>query len=91
MSRPAALRRANAAAGVARGDMPAGTLVDFERDFAAGKLRTYTRSVPWRLGDGTWVVAIEGVAGGVSLERVQPVDGFAASLNALPLRFGGAR
>ena len=32
--------------------------------------RTHTRSEPWQLGHGQWVVALEGRAGGYALDRV---------------------
>jgi hypothetical protein len=48
----------------------AGTAVTVTRD--DGSLwQTRTRSDPWQLGDGTWVVALEGRAGGFRLDRVQ--------------------
>lgn len=31
------------------------------------------RSEPWQLGDGSWVVAIEGKAGGVSTQHLEPL------------------
>lgn len=30
------------------------------------------RAEPWQLGDGSWVVAIEGKAGGVAVEALTP-------------------
>ena len=35
--------------------------------------RTRTRSEPWQLGHGQWVVALEGRAGGYDLDRVTEV------------------
>lgn len=32
---------------------------------------TRTRSGPWQLGDGTWVILLEGKAGGYALDRVR--------------------
>lgn len=32
---------------------------------------TTTRSVPWQLGHGQWVVLLEGKAGGYALDRVR--------------------
>lgn len=34
-------------------------------------LETVTRSVPWLLGGHTWVVMVEGIAGGYALDRVR--------------------
>ena len=47
-----------------------GTDVTVTRDDGSEWL-TKTRTEPWQLGDGTWVVALEGRAGGFSLERVR--------------------
>jgi len=33
---------------------------------------TKTRSLPWQLGHGRWVVAVEGIAGGYDLLRITP-------------------
>ena len=35
---------------------------------------TVARSEPWKLGDGTSVIAVEGIAGGYLLSRVVKVD-----------------
>lgn len=34
-------------------------------------IRAVTRSIPWQLGDGTWVVKISGRTGGFALSRVR--------------------
>jgi hypothetical protein len=31
---------------------------------------TATRSEPWQLGSGDWVIMVEGISGGYALERV---------------------
>lgn len=36
---------------------------------------TQTRSFPWELSNGTWVVLLVGKTGGYALDRVQPVKG----------------
>lgn len=33
---------------------------------------TKTRSLPWQLGHGAWVVQVEGVAGGYNILRITP-------------------
>lgn len=38
------------------------------------KLETRTRSQPWQLGDGTWVVLLEGRTGGYLLSRIEQID-----------------
>lgn len=50
--------------------MKTGTEVVVHRD-AGGWLRTVTRSEPWQLDGGQWVVLVEGIAGGYALERVK--------------------
>ncbi len=50
--------------------LPTGTDVTVIRDDGS-KWLTRTRTDPWQLGDGTWVVALEGKAGGYALERVR--------------------
>lgn len=54
--------------------MTEGTLVVVRRDDGSG-LVTKTRSLPWRLGHGDWVVSVEGISGGYALERVTPILG----------------
>ncbi len=50
--------------------IPSGTAVTVTRD--DGSLwQTRTRTDPWQLRDGTWVVALEGRAGGFQLDRVR--------------------
>lgn len=34
---------------------------------------TRTRSVPWKLGGGEWVVLIDGKSGGVSTQHLEPL------------------
>jgi hypothetical protein len=51
-----------------------GQEVDLVLDNGA-KMRTRTRSEPWQLGHGAWVVMVEGKTGGWALERVLPVEG----------------
>jgi hypothetical protein len=36
-------------------------------------LETITRSEPWQIGSGHWVVLIVGRSGGMALERVTPL------------------
>lgn len=51
-------------------DIPNGTAVAVTRDDGSTWL-TRTRTDPWQLGDGTWVVGLEGRAGGYALARVR--------------------
>lgn len=51
-----------------------GDEVELTNDFGNAE-RTRARSEPWQLGDGTWVVLVEGRAGGYDLERINPVAG----------------
>lgn len=51
--------------------LPSGTSVIVIRDDGA-EWHTKTRSEPWQLGHGQWVVALEGKAGGYDLSRVRP-------------------
>lgn len=46
-----------------------GTPVKVRRDNGT-VLETIARSKPWQLGGGHWVVLVEGIAGGYSLDRV---------------------
>lgn len=50
--------------------LPNGTAVTVTRDDGSLWI-TRTRTDPWQLGDGTWVVALEGRAGGFRLDRVR--------------------
>jgi hypothetical protein len=43
--------------------------VDVRRDDGS-VLQTFTRSVPWQLGHGQWVVKVDGIAGGYDVTRV---------------------
>ncbi len=54
--------------------MVLGALVDYSPMIGAPPtvLGTRIRSEPWQLGDGQWVVKIEGRAGGVAIEALQP-------------------
>lgn len=49
---------------------PIGTRVALTEDDGS-TTTTVTRSVPWQLGDGTWVVLVHGRAGGYLLERMR--------------------
>lgn len=37
-------------------------------------LHSVTRSDPWELGSGQWVVRVEGISGGYAVERVRKAD-----------------
>lgn len=52
--------------------MPIGTPVTVKRD-SGEILVTTTRSEPWQLGSGHWVVSVVGISGGYDLDRVMPV------------------
>lgn len=56
--------------------LPYGTPVRYwpgRRDESEG-IESRTRSAaPWQLGDGSWVVAVEGKAGGIALTHVEPI------------------
>lgn len=51
-------------------DTPVGTSVLVLRDQNREILVTRTRADPWQLGHGAWVVAVDGISGGYSLDRV---------------------
>lgn len=51
---------------------PVGTPVNVRKDDKS-VVQTKTRSMPWLLG-GTAVIQVEGISGGYSLERVNPVS-----------------
>lgn len=53
--------------------LPVGTAVIVRLD-DGGLWHTRTRSLPWQLGHGQWVVALEGKAGGYDLTRVRPEE-----------------
>lgn len=36
-------------------------------------LWTLTRSLPWQLGHGQWVIQVNGKSGGIDVMRVEPV------------------
>ena len=50
--------------------IPEGTPVMLTLDDGT-KTFTVTRSLPWQLGHGAWVVLVEGKSGGWALERVE--------------------
>ena len=52
--------------------LPEGTPVLLRLDDGS-QLSTRTRSVPWQLGHGAWVVLVYGKSGGWALERVEVV------------------
>jgi hypothetical protein len=52
--------------------LPEGTAVSVLLDNGE-TWHTKTRSMPWQLGHGQWVVALEGKAGGYALDRVKPI------------------
>ena len=52
-------------------DLAVGTAVDVRMDDGEVR-RTRTRSAPWQLGSGHWVVLLEGISGGYSMKRVRP-------------------
>lgn len=60
-------------------DHPVGTSVIVKTD-VKGEWQTRTRSVPWQLGDGTWVISLEGRVGGWNLERVFLAEGHKSPL-----------
>lgn len=53
--------------------LPSGTRVQVTLDDGSS-WQTKTRSEPWRLASGHWVVLIEGRVGGYSLDRVTPIS-----------------
>ena len=52
--------------------MEVGTLVDYHSEIGGPvtKKNCKIRSGPWQLGSGQWVIKIEGMAGGVSLDAL---------------------
>ena len=52
--------------------LPEGTSVLLRLDNGT-QITTRTRSLPWQLGHGAWVVLVEGKSGGWALERVEEV------------------
>jgi outer membrane lipoprotein SlyB len=50
-------------------NMKNGTPVEVRRD-DGDILRTVTRSEPWQLPGGQWIVLVEGIRGGYALDRV---------------------
>lgn len=52
--------------------LPSGSTVTVRLD-NGNIVITTTRSEPWQLGHGTWVVSLEGRAGGYALDRVTPI------------------
>jgi hypothetical protein len=61
--------------------VPSGAPVEVTKDDGT-KVVTKTRSAPWKLGDGTPVVMVDGISGGYLLTRVRvlPWDGNEATL-----------
>jgi len=55
-----------------REDLKIGMVVDYHRQIGGPVTlkNTKIRSEPWQLGNGVWIVAVEGKAGGVSLEAL---------------------
>lgn len=53
-----------------RTDTPEGTPVLWIKDDGS-VTQTKTRSLPWKLGSGQWVVKIIGIAGGYAIERIR--------------------
>ncbi len=51
--------------------LPIGTKVSLQLDNGQWEATT-TRSHPWQLGHGQWVVQVEGRAGGYDLDRIIP-------------------
>lgn len=56
---------------VDRRDWPVGLAVVVTLDDGS-QFQTTTRSEPWQLGHGEWVVLVEGIVGGYVLRRVRP-------------------
>lgn len=52
---------------------PSGTAVLVTEDDGS-KTTTVTRSKPWQLGHGTWVVLVKGKVGGYRLSRMTRVN-----------------
>ena len=74
--------------------IPEGTSVIVRKDDGSD-FPTKTRSKPWQLGHGDWVVSVEGIAGGYALGRVRlaperptPVLTIPEAVNHLPKRPG---
>jgi hypothetical protein len=55
-------------------DTPLDTPVKLRLDSGV-VIETRTRSKPWQLGSGHWVVAVVGRTGGFKLQRVARLDG----------------
>lgn len=51
----------------------AGDLVNVTRDSGSVERRRVTIA-PWQLGNGHWVVGLEGIRGGYSLSRCRPIE-----------------
>ena len=52
--------------------MPEGTRVTVRRD-NGHIVKTVTRSKPWMVSGRYWLVLVEGISGGYSLERGDPI------------------
>ena len=46
-----------------------GEIVSVTRDDGSAEMRS-VKYAPWQLGDGTWVIGLDGIAGGYLLSRV---------------------
>jgi hypothetical protein len=53
--------------------LPVGTPVVVTKDDGS-QIHTKTRSTPWQLGHGAWVVSVEGISGGYDLSRISIED-----------------
>lgn len=56
-----------------------GTPVNVRKD-NGDIFETKTRSEPWQLGHGDWVVSVEGISGGYDLERVSIREAVASAV-----------
>lgn len=55
-------------------DLPIGShVLAFPRTRDDRAAFTVTRTEPWRLGDGTLVVAVEGFVGGIALNHIEVI------------------
>lgn len=67
----ASMQHANAVAADVLVPMPVGTPVWLTLDNGS-TVETFTRSRPWYLPSGTWVILVEGRTGGWDCSRVRP-------------------
>lgn len=63
--------------GTRAGDIRTGDLLEVARDDGRRERRR-VKYPPWPLGDGTWVVGLEGLRGGYALSRCRYPGGEAA-------------